>query len=91
MADPDRVGAVGDDGRAHSLSVVVPAALKAQLGVSADTATDGLAPTGLNVVGPEATDETFVSFDARLAVNVNRPDDAAVAEVLAGEVNSRGP
>ncbi len=77
------------DSPAHSLAVVVPAALKEQLGVSVDAATDGLAPTGLNVVGPEAADETLVSFDARLAVNVNRATDAAVAEALAGEVDSR--
>ncbi len=41
-----------------------------------------LSPSGLNVVG--VGDERLeVSYDARLAVNVNRPDDAAVAEVLA--------
>lgn len=69
------------------VQVCVPAALKRQLGVSVDTArsVDGreLAPTGLNTVadGPE---RTVVSHDARLAVNVNRPADAAVAEALAG-------
>jgi len=69
------------------VQVCVPAALKRQLGVSVDTArtVDGreLAPTGLNTVadGPE---RTVTSHDARLAVNVNRPADAAVAEALAG-------
>lgn len=69
------------------VQVCVPAALKRQLGVSVDTAraVDGreLAPTGLNTVadGPE---RTVVTYDARLAVNVNRPADAAVAEALAG-------
>jgi adenosylcobinamide-phosphate guanylyltransferase len=82
--------ALSAGGTAHSLRVVVPVALKEQLGASIDTEMDGFAPTGLNVVGPEAADETLVSFDARLAVNVNRPDDAAVAEALAGEVDSRG-
>jgi adenosylcobinamide-phosphate guanylyltransferase len=71
------------------LTVCVPTALKDALGVSADTtrAHGGheLAPTGLNVVGAdEDAEETLhVSYDARLAVNVNRPNDAAVAEVLA--------
>ncbi|WP_256299550.1 NTP transferase domain-containing protein [Haloarchaeobius salinus] len=81
--------ALSADGTVRSLSVVVPVALKEQLGVSVDTEMDGLAPTGLNVVGPEAEDETHVNFDARLAVNVNRAGDAAVAEALAGEVDSR--
>ncbi len=69
------------------VQVCVPAALKRQLGVSVDTARNvqgrELAPTGLNTVasGPE---RTLVSHDARLAVNVNRPADAAVAEALAG-------
>ncbi|MFT4885285.1 MAG: adenosylcobinamide-phosphate guanylyltransferase, partial [Natronomonas sp.] len=59
------------------------------LGVSADTtrAHGGheLAPAGLNVVGAdEDAEETLhVSYDARLAVNVNRPGDAEIAEVLA--------
>ncbi|MEF8913295.1 NTP transferase domain-containing protein [Natronomonas sp.] len=72
-----------------SLTVCVPTALKEALDVSADTtrAHGGheLAPTGLNVVGADdAADETLhVSYDARLAVNVNRPADADVAEVLA--------
>ena len=69
------------------MTVCVPAALKRQLGVSVDTtrthAGRELAPTGLNVVG-ERDDETIrVSHDARLAVNVNRPDDAAVATAFA--------
>ena len=70
-----------------AVTVCVPAALKRQLGVSVDTtrthAGRELAPTGLNVVG-ERDDETIhVSHDARLAVNVNRPDDAAVATAFA--------
>jgi adenosylcobinamide-phosphate guanylyltransferase len=43
-----------------------------------------LAPTGLNVVGPESAESAHVTHDARLAVNVNRPADAAVAEALLG-------
>ncbi|QLD87428.1 NTP transferase domain-containing protein [Natronomonas halophila] len=70
------------------LTVCVPRELKEALDVSADTtrAHGGheLAPTGLNIVGAEDADETLhVSYDARLAVNVNRPADAETAEVLA--------
>jgi adenosylcobinamide-phosphate guanylyltransferase len=68
-----------------SLGVYVPAALKRQLGVSADDTfeRDGrnLAPAGLNVVGDDP-DDLLVSHDARLAVNVNRPGDLTVAEAL---------
>ena len=68
-----------------SLTVCVPTALKEALGVSADSTRkrDGrrLSPTGLNVVGDD--ERVRVSHDARLAVNVNRPADADVAEVLA--------
>jgi len=76
------------------VQVCVPAALKRQLGVSVDTArtVEGreLAPTGLNTVagGPE---RTVLSHDARLAVNVNRPADAAVAEALAGAASGGEP
>ncbi|WP_299237055.1 NTP transferase domain-containing protein [Natronomonas sp.] len=78
------LGAYGSGG----MTVCVPAALKRRLGVSVDTTrTRGgreLAPTGLNVVGADGGPETVrVSHDARLAVNVNRPGDAAVAESLA--------
>ncbi|WP_336134635.1 NTP transferase domain-containing protein [Natronomonas amylolytica] len=78
-----------DAHEAGPLTVCVPTSLKDVLGVSADTtrAHGGheLAPTGLNVVGADdGADETLhISYDARLAVNVNRPADAAVAEVLA--------
>lgn len=83
-----------------SLAVCVPAALKRSLGVSADTtfsaaeAESGggpdhgeLAPTGLNVVG-EGADRVRVREGAagrRLAVNVNRPGDVAVADRLISE------
>lgn len=68
-----------------SVTVCVPAALKRRLGVSCETTfeRDGreLAPTGLNVVG-ERGERLRISHDARLAVNVNRNDDAAIAESL---------
>jgi adenosylcobinamide-phosphate guanylyltransferase len=70
-------------GGAASLTVAVPVTLKRRLGVSVDTTVgDGsLAPTGVNVVAG-ADDERYVSDDARLAVNVNRPQDLWVAEAL---------
>lgn len=67
-----------------SLSVVVPAALKRQLGVSADTVfgeDPELAPTGVNVVGT-GSEDSYLSYDARVAVNVNHSTDAAVAEAF---------
>jgi adenosylcobinamide-phosphate guanylyltransferase len=80
----DRALDAHDDG---SLTVCVPTALKRALGVSADTtrAHGGyeLSPTGLNVVGETSDEALDISHDARLAVNVNRPSDAEVAEVLA--------
>jgi adenosylcobinamide-phosphate guanylyltransferase len=72
----------------ESSTVCVPTALKEALGVSADaTRAHGgreLSPAGLNVAGVDEGERLHVSYDARLAVNVNRPGDAAVAEVLAG-------
>ncbi|PSP96061.1 cobalamin biosynthesis protein CobY [Halobacteriales archaeon QS_9_68_42] len=78
----DRTLSAHDGG---SLTVCVPTALKRALGVSADSTRkrDGrrLSPAGLNVVSGD--ERVRVSYDARLAVNVNRPADAEVAEVLA--------
>lgn len=72
--------------RSGALTVCAPAALKRQLGVSVDTTRthDGreLALTGLNIVGTDDAETVRVSYDARLAVNVNRPADAAIAEAL---------
>ncbi|MBZ6493915.1 NTP transferase domain-containing protein [Natrinema longum] len=72
----------GDDDA--SRTVCVPAALKRRLGVSIDTrleSDDYLAPTGVNVVGTtdESTTMTDVYYDSRLAVNVNRLEDARLA------------
>lgn len=69
-----------------STSVRVPRALKALLGVSADEGGKGdqncdWVPTGVNVVGDDE-DDIHHSYDARLAVNVNRVPDAAVTERL---------
>ncbi|MFT4890942.1 MAG: adenosylcobinamide-phosphate guanylyltransferase [Halobacteriales archaeon] len=41
-----------------------------------------LAPTGVNVVADAQEDTMYLSYDARLAVNVNRQSDAALAEAL---------
>jgi adenosylcobinamide-phosphate guanylyltransferase len=81
-SDP-RVSASDDD--VSSLAVCVPAALKRRLGASIDTAFDhdgrDVAPTGLNVVAGD-DDTVALTYDARLAVNVNRPADVELAEAL---------
>ena len=68
-----------------SLTVCVPAALKRRLDASVDTAFDhdgrAVAPTGLNVVAG-GDDTVALTYDARLAVNVNRPEDLELAEAL---------
>ncbi len=67
-----------------SLSVCVPAERVRALGATLDTsfapADRELAPTGLNVVGDPDRERRVVLDDARLAVNVNRPRDRAVAD-----------
>jgi adenosylcobinamide-phosphate guanylyltransferase len=77
----------GADRDPTSLSVCVPAALKRRLGASVDTAFDhggrSVAPTGLNVVA-DGDDTVALTYDARLAVNVNRPQDMELAEALCG-------
>jgi len=70
-----------------STSVRVPAALKDALGASVD-GEGAWVPTGVNVVG-DGEDAVFRSYDARLAVNVNRRADAALAERLLGPRTDR--
>lgn len=76
----DRVLSAHDGG---SLSVLVPAQRKRELGVSDDTTfqRDGreVAPTGVNVVGDDG-DDAWLTDDHRVAVNVNTLADARVAE-----------
>ncbi|MBV0923909.1 NTP transferase domain-containing protein [Halomicroarcula limicola] len=76
----DRVLAAHDGG---SLSVLVPAARKRELGVSDDAtferAGEEVAPTGVNVVGDD-DEGAWRPTDVRLAVNVNTRSDARVAE-----------
>jgi len=81
--------AVTDAGSAAptSLTVCVPAELKRRLGASVDTVFEHrgseVTPTGLNVVAG-GDDTVALTYDARLAVNVNRPADRALAEALCG-------
>lgn len=55
-------------------------------GFGADERADEFAcdvtPTGVNVVADAQEDTMYLSYDTRLAVNVNRQSDAAVAEDL---------
>jgi adenosylcobinamide-phosphate guanylyltransferase len=64
-----------------SLTVAVPVALKRLLGASVDADGDP-APTGVNVVADADEETTYVTYDARFAVNVNRQSDAEVAAAL---------
>ncbi|NUB93109.1 NTP transferase domain-containing protein [Haloterrigena sp. SYSU A558-1] len=77
-----------------SLTVAVPVALKRRLGVSVDAtleADDHLAPTGVNVVGDSDESMTRVHYDPRLAINVNRREDArtATAQLSAAATEDR--
>ena len=85
----DRILSIHGD-RDASRTVAVPHALKCRLGVSGDAtleAADHLAPTGVNVVG-DSDSESMIhpSYDPRLAINVNRREDArTAADWLAAE------
>ena len=76
----------GDGDGIASLTVCVPVSLKRAVGASVDTQFErggrALAPTGLNVVGDDSTENVSTVADERLAVNVNRPSDREVAESL---------
>ncbi|WP_265108406.1 NTP transferase domain-containing protein [Halosolutus halophilus] len=84
----DRSDGSDDGDGAPSRTVAVPVALKRRLGASIDSRLEPqthLAPTGINVVGSTDRTMTDVSYDPRLAVNVNRRADADIAaERLAG-------
>ncbi|NLV13674.1 NTP transferase domain-containing protein [Haloarcula argentinensis] len=83
LLDGEIVDCVLDEHSGGSLSVLVPASLKRELGVSDDTTfEDGdreVAPTGVNVVG-DGSDDAWLTRDRRVAVNVNTLADARVAE-----------
>lgn len=76
----------------ETTAVCVPEALVERLGASADLVVehDGapVVPAGINVVGPDDADREVVVDEPRLAVNVNRPDDLALAERLLAEGGS---
>ncbi|WP_058994455.1 NTP transferase domain-containing protein [Haloarcula sp. CBA1127] len=83
LLDGEIVNRVLDEHSGGSLTVLVPASLKRELGVSDDTTfEDGdkeVAPTGVNVVG-DGPDDAWLTQDRRAAVNVNTLADACVAE-----------
>jgi len=76
-----------------SVTVAVPLALKEALGLTVEgpdagrgetaqrTGTEAV-PAGVNVVAPGDAEDTFLTYDVRFAVNVNRLADAAVAEAF---------
>lgn len=84
-ATSGRADAGAEDVEVTSLTVCVPAVLKQRLGASVDTTFElagrTIAPTGLNVVVGD-DDTVALTYDARLAVNVNRPGDVSLAEAL---------
>ncbi|WP_434531432.1 NTP transferase domain-containing protein [Haloarcula sp. NS06] len=83
LLDGEIVNRVLDEHSGGSLSVLVPASLKHELGVSDDTTFERddreVAPTGVNVVG-NGPDDAWLTRDRRVAVNVNTLADARVAE-----------
>ncbi|MFB6140810.1 MAG: NTP transferase domain-containing protein [Halosimplex sp.] len=85
LLDGEVIDGVLDAYAGGSLTVATPTFIKSALGVSVDTrfVHDGeeVAPTGVDVVGGDP-DRTVVRDDARLAVDVDRREDAAVAERL---------
>ena len=82
LLDGDLVDDVIEAWDGDSLTVAVPVERKRDLGVSVDSsfahAGRALAPAGINVVAGDA-ERVLVRDDERLAVNVNRPGDLAVA------------
>lgn len=86
LLEPDAVEPVLAAADGSSVTVGVPLEVKRLLGLSVDLtlahAGRELAPAGLNVVADAQAEETLVSYDVRLAVNVNRMADAHVAERL---------
>lgn len=78
----EALGVSADSTRAHGGHELSPTGLNVVgEGRSETSPSDG---EGRSEASPAADETIHVSYDARLAVNVNRPDDAAVAEVLAG-------
>ncbi len=66
-----------------SMTICTPRSHKEELGASIDTphpSDDALVPAGINVVGSAAEAVTHVVTDPAIAVNVNRLEDASIAE-----------
>lgn len=84
LLDGPTINAVLDRHTAGSITVCVPIERKRALGVSVDATVEGkpLAPAGVNVVSDTDTDEHMIRDSHRLAVNVNRPRDARIAQAL---------
>ncbi|MFB6081322.1 MAG: NTP transferase domain-containing protein [Halanaeroarchaeum sp.] len=86
------VDRVVDRANGKTTSVCVPAMLVERLGASVDRVVehdgDLVVPAGINVTGPGDADRAVVLDEPRLAVNVNRPTDLAVAERLLAEGRS---
>ncbi|AHZ22300.1 GTP--adenosylcobinamide-phosphate guanylyltransferase [Haloferax mediterranei ATCC 33500] len=93
---PDHVDAVMEAAAGGSLTACVPVELKQTLGASLDDSLvfdyqgTAVCPTGLGVIGTKTdttqsdstdTDSTmYLTSDTKLALNVNRPTDIALAE-----------
>ena len=88
---PDHVDAIIEAADGGSLTACVPVDLKRDLGSSVDELLvfdyrdTTVCPTGLGVVGPDkpetdADSTVYLTTDFRLALNVNRPTDIALAE-----------
>lgn len=95
LLDGDAVDSVLEVADGDSLAAAVPAGRVTGLGFSADTTFRHrgtlVSPAGINVVG-SSDDAVWVTRDRRLAANVNRPRDAAVASwLLAGREGPDGP
>lgn len=84
LLDGPTISAVLDRYTTGSLIVCVPIERKRALGVSVDATLKEkpLAPAGVNVVSDTDTDEHMITDSYRLAVNVNRPRDARIAQAL---------
>jgi len=78
----DRILDTYDSG---SLAVYTPVPIKQQLGLSVDITLEGknneLTPAGVNIVA-DGAEHRHVSYDVRLAVNVNHLADAEIAEAI---------
>ncbi len=95
LLDGDAVDSVVVAAAGESLAAAVPAGRVTGLGFSVDTTFRHrgtlVRPAGVNVVG-SGDDAVWVTRDCRLAANVNRPRDAAVASwLLAGGEGTDGP